>query len=58
MHGFIFGYGKLTYADGGSYEGEFRRIKKNEMTGVEIPDPDGKRHGIGIRIWTNGDFKD
>ena len=44
-HGFIYGFGKYTYADGGYYEGEFRRSKRNPLTDVEFPDPDGKRHG-------------
>ena len=50
----MFGFGKLTYADGGYYEGEFRRVKVNKMTGSEMPNPNGKRHGIGVRVWTNG----
>ena len=53
-NGYIFGYGKLTYTDGGFYDGEFKKVKHNKITDTEIPCPDGKRHGIGIRVWTSG----
>jgi hypothetical protein len=44
----------MTYSDSGYYEGEFRRVMRNPTTDAEMPDPDGKRHGVGIRVWTNG----
>ena len=32
----------------------FRRTIVNPKTGQEAPDPDGKRHGMGVRVWTTG----
>ena len=31
-----------------------RRTITNPKTGQEGPDPDGKRHGMGVRVWTTG----
>ncbi len=54
LHGFIFGSGKYSYIDGGYYEGEFKKMKVNKANGLEFPYPDGKRNGLGIRVWSNG----
>lgn len=54
LHGFIFGNGKYIYADGGYYEGEFLKMKENKANGLSFPHPDGRRNGLGIRVWANG----
>ena len=54
LSGFIFGQGKYVYTDGGYYEGEFKKMKPNKANGIEFPHPDGKRNGLGIRVWANG----
>lgn len=47
--GVVYGRGKMTYADGGYYEGEFLATTPTSRYrhGVAMPMPDGKRHGYG-----------
>jgi len=53
--GFFFGRGRYTYADGGYYEGDFLRRKGGYAHGGTFPDPDGKKNGKGVRVWSSGD---
>lgn len=56
-HGSPHGQGQLTYPDGGYYNGEFLAMRTvvtpNEEV-LKVPAYDGKRHGAGTRVWTNG----
>ena len=52
--GYFYGKGKLTYADKGYYDGEFLHNEPRKFdSDREIPRPDGKRHGFGVRVWSN-----
>mmetsp|Transcript_51429 Transcript_51429/g.65851 ORF Transcript_51429/g.65851 Transcript_51429/m.65851 type:complete len:564 (-) Transcript_51429:142-1833(-) len=55
FNGFMFGQGKYTFADGSYYDGEFGKRKGGYGHGVTFPDPNGKKHGRGIRVWCTGD---
>lgn len=35
-------------------KGEYLKTAINKVTGVTYPTPDGKRNGLGLRVWTNG----
>ena len=50
------GRGRLTYADGGYYDGEFaaHTSPKDYAHAVVYPKADGLRHGQGIRVWVSG----
>ncbi|GMH82945.1 hypothetical protein TrVE_jg9783 [Triparma verrucosa] len=54
--GVFHGRGRLTYADGGYYDGEFAAHTRpgDYLHGVVFPKPDGKRHGMGVRVWVSG----
>ena len=54
MKGFYYGEGKYQYADGGYYVGEYKNLRGNVPGGVNLPLLDGKRHGFGRRVWSNG----
>jgi hypothetical protein len=55
MGGCFYGEGKYQYKDGGFYVGEYRNVRKHPSTGVSFPVCDGKRHGFGLRVFSNGD---
>ena len=46
--------GKYTYSDGGYYEGEFVATLSHYKHGVHFPNPNGLRHGRGVRVYANG----
>ena len=54
LHGAIYGEGTYRYSDGGYYTGEFRNVTLHPVTRFPFPECDGKRHGFGLRVWTNG----
>eukprot|EP00948_MAST-09A_sp_MAST-9A-sp1_P003568 g3568.t1 len=49
-----YGLGKFTWMDGGYYHGEYLAVLDKYSHGVLFPHPTGKRHGKGIRVWSNG----
>lgn len=58
LQGVKYGEGKFTYKDGSYYQGEYKNLrpvsKLSLSTSVPLPLCDGKRHGTGIRVWSNG----
>ncbi len=56
LKGTRYGQGKYTYRDGGYYQGEYRNLMpmSRSRNAAQLPLCDGKRHGTGIRVWTNG----
>eukprot|EP01038_Epipyxis_sp_PR26KG_P005293 gene5293-7355_t len=57
MEGYMYGQGKYQYKDGGYYQGDYKNIRTNKHStdGIyKLPRCDGKRHGYGVRLWSNG----
>ena len=52
LNGHFWGECTYHYADGGMYVGEFKHTKF--VKGAVRPVLDSKRHGHGVRTWTNG----
>ena len=52
--GVFYGRGRYNFADGGYYEGEYLAQRGGYEHGVLFPEPNGKRHGRGIRVWVSG----
>jgi hypothetical protein len=56
LQGYRYGEGKYIYRDGGYYHGEYCNVQTDSLSTNPNPLPicDGKRHGTGVRVWTNG----
>lgn len=56
VDGYPWGKGKMTYSDGGYYEGEFKSMTDSTryIHGVSFPKPDGLRQGFGTRVYVSG----
>lgn len=48
------GRGKYTWADGGYYQGDYKAVLDKYKHKVVFPNPNGKRHGKGVRVYANG----
>ena len=54
LKGYFYGEGRFNYTDGGYYSGEFKHDRLNPYSGVSFPDPNGLKHGFGMRVFANG----
>jgi len=54
LNGVFYGEGKYTWSDGSYYEGQYRFMKTNKVTEMEVPVANGKRHGFGLRVFASG----
>lgn len=54
MDNTFYGRGKFHYADGSYYDGEYMATYIHKGTGKVYPLPNGKKHGYGVRVWSNG----
>jgi hypothetical protein len=54
LKGVIYGEGKYLYKDGSYYNGEYKNIRSHPLTDTVYPVYDGKKHGLGQRLWSNG----
>ena len=54
LHGVFYGEGKFTWSDGSYYDGQYRCMRTNKITEMDVPVANGKRHGFGLRVFANG----
>ena len=55
LRGFRYGTGRYRYRDGGYYQGEYKNTQNAAGKGTgKLPLCDGKRHGVGLRVWSTG----
>ena len=55
MRGNFYGEGKYIFKNAGYYQGEYKNLT-GKYGGPQLPLPDGKRHGFGIRVFSNCKF--
>lgn len=54
QRGVFCGRGRYDYADGGYYDGDYFAVQTVKRHSVVFPKYDGKRHGKGVRVWSDG----
>ena len=54
LKGFMYGKGKVSYKDRGFYDGDFLAMIQPPNNRKSYPNPNNKRNGQGIRVWSTG----